>query len=373
VRQRLRAALGSCWLQCRKTRRASEYSVFTLSAERVARWYLLARFMLAVCGSQSCQRAVSESLGRELEVPFDPISLSYVPDLLYSVIGLTMEGLVLLACGVVLLWMLAVWRVLRDAASYVVLTSMLFAAEAVMLIWWAFTTQTVIITDTAYKLISGFSSAVFVILFIIFLVMSLRWFFALFVLLGKEPPSPVAEQRITWIVYGLGLLFVVLSLVLRVANTILLGHGDNLLDFAQTGITFAMRFVILLLCLFMFGCSIAGCVIAKRSTVSADSFNGLVKMAIVTGTLAATVVFHFAYYVMTDGALLENASYSIPLWFDFLLVFSIAHAIQSLALLYLLASGARKFATARLDKAPDLEMISKPLLRDSGVPQSYEV
>ncbi len=376
MRDRLLSLLGSCWTQCQLIRVAAVF-VGRVPSFQQNRWELLKRHTLVLCDTTWCIQALSESLQSEAEhmLSEDPVTVGdlELPDLLFSVIGIIVEGCMIITCVVLLFVMLRVWRVSREAAVYIALLVLVLASEILMFLWWVLSTQTILLTVgmLEYEILRVMSGGIFVILFIIFLVLSLNWCFAMPVVLEKEPLSPQVEKGITVCAYLVGALVVGLAISLGIAETFPMLSG---LDIATRAVTFILRTLGLCLCLFMLGCSVFACVVLKRKNASSSAIPALVRLAVVTGILALTVVVQFAYYCMTSGALIPDTSYSVPMWFDFGLVYGPVRAVQSCAVLYLIASASRKFATSARDRPVSVEMMNRPLLDDSQkTPRAYEV
>ncbi len=136
-KSRQRSLLASCWTGCRVLSRVSIYLVSKeFSLERFFQMFL--RFALLLCDTPYCVDAVSLWLSKQptrntlIVQTYDTLN-----DRVYPLLGIILEGLLIVACVLILVLIVGVWRVARDAVVYVILLALLMLSETFMLSFWA--------------------------------------------------------------------------------------------------------------------------------------------------------------------------------------------------------------------------------------------
>jgi hypothetical protein len=363
--------LSSCWLGCRLKRRAAELAVKANLVQEV-KIELVRRYIMILCESDWCIQATSTSVLQDLRSSISNV-VFFAPDLLYSVIGLIVESLLILACIAVGFLIVVVWRVTRDALVYLVLVSLLFLAEILLLVWWATTIQTAFLPEVVVSTLNQLSEGIYIIFFVVVVVMSLNWVFALVELLGKETISSRTEIVIRISVLTFAGLFgvCVITLSLTTQATATESQLNALLAFLTI-----LRMSSVVLCLFMLVCSVIGYVVLKRDARSSQqSVTGLLKMMLVSIVFAITACFQFAFFCIEHVGFLSSGArgnYYVPPWFEYGLVVILSHLVLISALLYLIAKASEGFVRKRPQSS--VELLNKSLLsKEERIPKAYDI
>jgi hypothetical protein len=143
-------------------------------------------------------------------------------------------------------------------------------------------------------------------------------------------------------------------------------------------LTALMRTLSLMLCLFMFLCSMLGYVVLKREARSVpQAISGLLRMLVVTAILVLTVSFQFAHFFLKGFPAISFGTFYIPAWFELGFVFCLMHASQSGVMLYVIVQASY---CLRPRPTVSIKMLNKPPLVDeederssNSVPMAYQV
>jgi hypothetical protein len=91
------------------------------------------------------------------------------PDLLYSVLGIAVESVMIIGCIAVAVCMVVVWRVVRAALLYFILTLVVFLTEVIILLYWVGTIQTLAISPEMFYIFWYLTWIMFLVFFLLFL------------------------------------------------------------------------------------------------------------------------------------------------------------------------------------------------------------
>jgi hypothetical protein len=361
--------VSSCWLGCRLKRRAGDMANNADTAVEVD-IEMVRRYVAILCDSPWCSQTVSVS---SIPGPIRKFSLTFFsPDLLYTVLGIVVECLLIIACVVVGFVIVVVWRVARDALIYLVLVSLLVVAEIMLLVWWVTAIQTEFLPDKVVANLLVLREIIHVVFFVVVLVLSLNWFFALFELLGQKALSSRVELAIRIVVLTVACSMIVCSVALSLLFPELPTN-----DFSPQNAAFAFQMILrtssVSMCLFLLVCSVIGFVVVKRDARSSQqAIGGLLKMVIVSVVFATTATFQFAFFCIQKAPYLGAGYYYIPPWFEFGLVIILSHLILIAALLYLIAKASQGFVRHKPDAS--VELLNKSLLsKEERIPKAYEI
>jgi hypothetical protein len=361
--------LSNCWLGCRLKRRAGNMATradFALEVDIE----LVRRYVMILCESPWCLQATSIS---SISGPILMLAVTFFsPDLLYTVLGIIVECLLIVACVTVGFVIIVVWRVARDALVYLLLVFLLLVAEILLLVWWATTIQTAFLLDKVVANLSVLSESIHVVFFVVVVVLSLNWFFALFELFGLKALSSRSELAIRIVVLAVAGCIIVCAIALSFAFPELPTFNTSQRT-ATSAFQTILRMTSFLMCLFLSVCSVIGYVMLKRDAkASQQAVGGLLKMMVVSIVFAITASFQFAFFCIQKAPFLNSGYYYIPPWFEYGMVIILSHLILIAALLYLIAKASQGFVRQKPDASVDL--LNKSLLsREERIPRAYEI
>ncbi len=322
---------------------------------------LLARYVFVLCDSDFCQSATQSSFDAAEILPeliFDAHSRWGGDNKFFPVFGVIVQVLLVIACILALVLVVFFWKAGREALPNLIMLACLLLSEIFLLAFWAamlsqfsggtrigpLTTlgETPFLITFMILLAYGLMS-VCVFFFLSFIPrLSLNWFFAMFVVFKREPPSDRAELIIRVLVW----VFASLLLISVIAvNFSINGSGsEHDLHSVKSGLLFTFRLIMVVMTLFLFVCSVLCWIVVRRDESSKPVVRqGFFRMVVVSLVLLLVVCGRFFAYLFSGWSAFSELSYFFPDWFDFGIIRIFCHFVESCALLLILVFASSKF------------------------------